>query len=166
MRKYFSLLVLLLLLVWLPRPAHAIKFIWLPGTIGTWLSSGSTLTNNSLLLGSAITLTEPGYTRAVCELALTGFSGAVTANTGMSMWLIRQVDGTNYEDGDASTTPARMPDAVFPLRAVSTAQRVSIPNIEVPPGLFKVLLKNDGTGFTMNATWTVKCLPYVLQTAS
>lgn len=169
MRNRLSLLsLLLLLLVWLPRPAHAIKFIWLPGTIGTWLSSGSTLTNNSLLLGSAITLTEAGYTRAVCELALTGFSGAVTANTGMSMWIIRQVDGTNYEDGDGTTpiTPARMPDVVFPLRAVSTAQRVSIPNIEVPPGLFKVLLKNDGTGVTMNATWTVKCLPYVLQTAS
>jgi hypothetical protein len=148
------------------RPAHAIKFIWLPGTVSTWINGTSTLTNNSLLLSSAITLTDTGYTRAVCELAVPSFPSAPAANTGVSVWIIKQVDGgSNYEDGDASTTPARMPDMVFPLRAVSTAQRVTLPSVDLPPGLFKALLKNDGTGVTMNATWTLKCLPFVLQTA-
>jgi hypothetical protein len=167
MRRHLmlSLWLLLLLALWLPHPAHATKFIWLPGTVSTWLSSASTLTNNSLLLSAAITLTDTGYTRAVCELVVPSFPSAPAANTAVSVWIIRQVDSSNYEDGDASTTPARMPDMVFPLRPVSTAQRVTLPSIDLPPGLFKALAKNDGTGVTMNATWTLKCLPFVLQTA-
>lgn len=155
---------LMLLCLVSPRVVSSANFIWLPGTVQTWLNGTSTLTNGSLVLSGAITLTSANYTRAVCELAVPSFSGAVTANTGVSVWIIRTVDaGTSYEDGDASTTPARMPDMVFPLRAVSTAQRVELPAIDLSPGLFKALVKNDGTGVTMNTTWTLKCQPYILQ---
>ena len=157
------LLLLLLLLLWLPQQSRAAPFRWLAGTVDTWVNGTSTLANNSLVISGVITITSAGYTRAVCELAMPAPSGTVTANTAVSVWMLRQVDGTNYEDGDGSTTPARFPDMVFPLRAVSGAQRVELPSIELPPGLFKALVKNDGTGVTLNTTWTLKCLPYVLQ---
>lgn len=155
----------LLLCLGLPYTAWTASFIWLPGTVQTFLNGTSTLTNNSLVLSSAITLTSANYTRGVFELAVPSFSGAPTANTAVSVWIIRQADGSAYEDGDASTTPARNPDMVFPVRPVSTAQRIELPAIDLPPGLFKVLVKNDGTGVTMNTTWTLKCLPYILQSS-
>lgn len=158
--------VLLSLCLWLPHMAWAANFIWLPGTVQTVLNGTSTLTNGSLVLSGAITLTSANYTRAVFELAVPSFSGTPAANTAVSVWILRQVDGgTNYEDGGTSVTPARPPDMVFALNPVSTAQRVALPAIDLPPGLFKVLVKNDGTGVTMNTTWTLKCLPYVLQSS-
>jgi hypothetical protein len=159
------LLVVLTLLLGSIAPAWSASVTWLPGPVQTWLNGTGALANNTLVLSGVITLTSGGYTKAVCELFVPTFSGAVTANTAVNVWILRQVDGTNYEDNTDATTPARNPDMVFPLRAVSTAQRVALPSIDLPPGLFKALVKNDGTGVTMNTTWTLKCLPYVLQSS-
>jgi hypothetical protein len=111
----------------------------------------NTLANNTLVLGSAITLTDAGYLLADITLVV-GFGAAPTVNTSVSVWLLRETDGTNYEDGAAGATgvttlPARAPDVVFPLRAATGAhtQRV-VRQIVLPPGTFKALLLNDGTG--------------------
>jgi hypothetical protein len=142
----------------------ASPFVWLRGTIDTWITTSTGLASGSSVLSAAITLSSANYTRADCELNTGAWSGAVAANTAVVVWLIRQADGTNYEDGATGTDPARIPDFIFPLRAVSTAQRIVIPNIELPRGLFKALLKNDGTGVTLQgAPWTLRCTPYVLQ---
>jgi hypothetical protein len=152
-------------LLFLCSPAHtASTFVWLRGTMDTWITTSTGLTSGSSVLSSALTLSSANYTKADCELSTGAWSGAVTANTAVIVWLIRQVDATNYEDGIAGTDPARSPDIVFPLRPVSTAQRIVIPNIELPRGLFKALLKNDGTGATLQgAPWTLRCTPYILQ---
>jgi len=81
----------------------------------------------------------------------------------VSLWFIKTNDGTNYEDGGAGVEPARAPDCIIPLRAVSTAQRVIV-TVFAPTGLFKPLLKNDGTGQTFNATGnTLKIRPFTRQ---
>lgn len=140
---------------------------WKRGTtVETPLSTGlNSLANNGLALSSAVTLTDAGYLLADVELVVT-FGSAPTANTGIAVWFLREVDGSNYGDGDASTTPARAPDLVLPVRAVTTAQRIIVSNVLLPPGTFKALLKNDGTGQAFAASGnTLKILPYTLQAA-
>jgi len=117
------------------------------GTATTALSTGlNSLANNALVASSAITLStgEPGYQRCEAELVVT-YGTAPTANTACVVWLLREIDGTNYEDGSSTVTPARNPDLVFPLRAVTTAQRIVVTG-DLPPGSFVALLRNDGTG--------------------
>ena len=131
------------------------------GTATTALDTGlNSLANNALALSSAITLStgEPGYQRCEAELVVT-YGTAPTANTACVVWLLREIDGTNYEDGSTTVTPSRNPDLVFPLRAVTTAQRIVVIG-DLPPGSFKVLLRNDGTTQTMAASGnTLKIRP-------
>jgi hypothetical protein len=115
----------------------------------------NSLANNALAIGSAfdntVGQTGDGYTLCDIELVTGTWGGAPSLGTCISLWFLQTQDGTNYEDGDASTTPARMPDVILPLRTVSTAQRV-IKRALVPWGKFKPLAKNDATAQTMNAT--------------
>jgi hypothetical protein len=134
------------------------------GTIATALSTElNSLTNNSLAVKSgALTLTETGYLLAEVELSVT-FGSAPTANTGISVWFLREVDGTNYEP--SSATPARAPDVVLPLLAVTTAQRVIVPCV-IPPGGFIPLARNDGTGVSFPASGsTIKIRAVTVQSA-
>jgi hypothetical protein len=133
------------------------------GTQATPLTTGATLANNALAISAAYNNTigggsGDGYARARFTLNVT-FSVAPAASTGISVWLLTSEDGTTYEDGDASTTPARPPDIVIPVRAVTTAQQIAR-DAYLPPGLLKVLAKNDATGQTMSSGWTLKLLPY------
>ena len=137
------------------------------GTSDTALTTElNSLANNARAAkASALTLTSAGYLLGECELKVT-FGTAPTANTGISCWFCREIDGTNYEDGfDASLTPARAPDVVFPIRAVTTAQRIIVPCI-IPPGGFYPMILNDGTGqaFAASAN-TLKIRPVTLQQA-
>jgi hypothetical protein len=126
----------------------------------------NSLANNGTAIGSAydntVGQTGDGYTRCDVELVVT-YGSAPTANTGVTFWLLGTQDGTNYEDGDNSTTPGRLPECVFPLRAVTSAQRI-IRRIWLPWGKFKPLVKNDGTGQAMAASGnTVKIRPVTRQ---
>lgn len=132
---------------------------YLLGSQSTILSSEMNgLANNALAIGSAfdntIGQTGDGYTMCDVELITGTWSVAPTASTCISLWFIQAPDGTNYEDGDASTTPAKIPDVIFPLRAVTTAQRI-VRRTLMPWGKFKPLVKNDGTGQTMNASGNI-----------
>lgn len=129
---------------------------YLLGSTTTVLSTGlNSLANNGNAISSAYNNivaggAGDGYTLCDVELLVT-YGSAPTASTAVALWFIGSADGTNYEDGDASITPARIPDAIFPLRAVTTAQRI-IRRLFLPWGLFKVLIKNDGTGQAMAAS--------------
>lgn len=121
---------------------------YLLGSQTTLLSTGlNSLANNALAASSAFDNTQAaaGDGSTLCDLELVVTFGTNPANTGISVWLLGSQDGTNYEDGDSSTTPARLPDCVFPLRAVTTAQRI-VRRVWLPWGLMKALVKNDGTG--------------------
>ena len=103
-----------------------------------------------------------GYTLGQWELNLAAPAGTLTAGTAAYVWLLTTVDGTNYEDGSATVIPARPPDLIFPVRAVSTAQRI-IRVLMMPPGNWYVLLAQN-TGQTWGASGnTVKVTPVTFQ---
>lgn len=129
------------------------------GSQTTLITTGSSTANNSLAVGSSfnntIGQTGDGYT--MCDVEFVGsYTVAPAANTGITVWFLGTQDGTNYEDGDgtiggsADTTPSRLPDVVFPLRAVTGSQRI-IRRILMPWGKFKPLMKNDGTGQSLSS---------------
>lgn len=101
--------------------------------------------NSNALASSAVTLTSAGFLDGEAELVFQ-FPTSPTANTALLVWLLREIDGTNYENGDASVTPTRNPDIKFTVRAVTTAQRIIIPVYDIPTGPIKALLRNSGTG--------------------
>lgn len=138
---------------------------YLLGSQSTVLSTSATLANNALVASSAYDNTQgqtgDGYAECDLELAVT-FGTAPTAGTAASIWFLRSQDGTNYEDGSSSVTPARSPDLVIPVNASTSAQRI-IRSAVLPPGKITVLLKNDGTGQTMSSGWTLKLRPITRQ---
>lgn len=120
------------------------------GSITSLITTGfNSLANNALAISSAYDNTigaggGDGYTLCDLELVVT-FGTNPTANTGVSIWFLASQDGTNYEDGGTSTTPARAPDCVIPVAVSTSAQRIIVRTL-LPWGLLKVLAKNDGTG--------------------
>jgi hypothetical protein len=141
--------------------------LWAVGTQTTLLTTEmNALVSNGLALGAAFNnlqgQTGGGYTLCDVELVVT-YGTAPTANTGVSLWFLGTQDGTNYEDGDTAITPGRIPDVIFPVRAVTTAQRI-LRRVFLPWGVFKSLVKNDGTGQAMAATGnTLKVRPVTWQ---
>lgn len=130
---------------------------YIVGAIATLLSTElNSLANNSLAIGAAYNNVQAGgggdgYTLCDLELVVT-FGTAPTANTGVSLWLLAAPDGTNYEDGvDGTTTPARTPDVVFPIRVITTTQRITR-RVWLPWGIVRPLAKNDGSGVAMVMT--------------
>ena len=136
------------------------------GSAATLLDTGlNSLANNGLAVaGTAYNNAQAGgagdgFLYGEFELVVT-FGVAPTAGTVVSVWLLGQPDGTNYEDGDGSTTPGRLADMTFPVRAVTTAQRITR-RVPMPPGSWKALLRNDGTGQALAASGnTLKVRPY------
>jgi len=137
---------------------------WARGTTDTVLTTelNSLANNTNAVKATAVSVTSSDYVMAEVELYVT-FSAAPTSNTGISIWFLREVDNTNYEDGTSSVTPTRPPDVVFGVRAVTTAQRI-VKTCLLPPGSFKPLLRNEGTGQAFVSTGNfVKVKPFTLQ---
>lgn len=101
--------------------------------------------NSNAVHASSVTNTNTGYLDGELELQVS-FPVAPTANTPVYVWFLREIDGTNFEDGSASVTPTRPPDAIFTVRAVTTAQRITQPVYDIPPGNIRTLARNSGTG--------------------
>lgn len=164
MNKVIAGIIGVLLIVGVTHGATITK---VPSTTeDTWHSGGASLASNANVLSNAVVLTNPGYLGAWCILNVPTFSTTVTAGTAVTVWFSVSTDGgTTYPDGGSGVTPAGPPDMYFPLRAVSTQQVVGyeVKEGRVPTGAFKVLIRNEGTGATMNTTWTLKCKTNTLQ---
>jgi len=121
----------------------------------------NSLANNTNVIGPTITVTsgEEGHRSGEAELVVT-FPVAPIVSTSVVLWILREVDGANFEDGGASVTPTRVPDAIFTVRPVTVAQRI-VALVDIPPGTFKCLLRNDGTTQAMAASGnTLKIRPF------
>lgn len=136
------------------------------GTIATALSTEL----NSLASGSsAITAAlDNGTDKSIwddLELVVT-FGTAPALNAPVEVYLVPSVDGTNYVDGSSTVLPSpNLLVGTFLVRAVTTAQRVAIRKIELPPGLFKYLVRNQA-GQAMAASGnTLKRRPYEMSSA-
>lgn len=100
-----------------------------------------------------------GYLYADWDL-LCRFASSPTAGGYCALYLIPAVDGTNYTDGDDSVVPpSTLVVCTFPVRAVSTAQRVSARGVLLPPGKFKPLFVNV-SGQAMTNTDNENILSY------
>lgn len=119
------------------------------------------LASNGLVLGSAFAWVQGtagvlGYLWGRVQLTFK-FQGAPTTNTGFSLWFTKSIDaGSTFEDGTAA--PARPPDLTFLAHAYAGTGDVNAhivsKDILIPPGSWKALLKNDGTGQTLTANNT------------
>ena len=77
-----------------------------------------------------------------------------TAGSVIEAYIIRTVDGTNFEDG--STTGPVLPQSgyvgAFVLRNTTDTQRMIIPGVPIPPRDFKIILVARTTGQTAQAS--------------
>ena len=95
------------------------------------------------------------------ELVLAALSPA--ANGYCTLYILEAVDGSNYPSGTGSVL-RNQPSQIlctFPLDTTSsTAQRIVVRNVPLPPAHFKVVLDNQ-SGVQLGATGnTVKVLAY------
>lgn len=129
------------------------------------LESAATVVNAQTInaaayyLGSEVDNATNKHRWALAELVTT-HGTAPTAGKTWDLYLVTAPDGTNYADGDASTTP-QYPDRVgsFVVRNVNSAQRRVIA-IPLPPSKFKPLLMNNtDQNSSANAT-TLKLYAY------
>lgn len=100
------------------------------------------------------------------ELAVT-FGAAPTAGTVVEAYLLPSIDGgTVYPDGSTSVAPqASLFVGGFTVRAVTSAQKLSLRGVALPPGLFKYLLINTTSQAFPASGSTLRRSSYQLQSA-
>jgi hypothetical protein len=63
-----------------------------------------------------------------------------SAGATVSVFMVMALDGTNYDDVNATTAELV---AVFPLDAVTTARQATRRDVPIPPGLFRYFIVNN-----------------------
>lgn len=130
-----------------------------PSAASTVFSSIGALTASG---GKAITTTAVSGNRerwSDWELVVT-FASAPTLYDGVEVYFLPSVDGTNYSDGGTSIDPSIGPAAVFPVRAVTAAQRIVARQVQLPTTPFHVLVRNGATQAFSSGTHTLKYVSY------
>jgi hypothetical protein len=104
---------------------------------------------NSMAADALVLCSEIDFTASLkpyisLELYIASLGSAPAAGAYFDGWFLYALDGTNYEDGGTSVTPARPADFLIPVRAASTAQqlRPTAATFLVAPFKMKVLLRN------------------------
>lgn len=128
------------------------------------------LANNAGALGVEYDNATNDYIYGLFELAATFGSNPTAGNT-VDLYIIPAPDGTNYDDataGASGAAPATCYAGGFPLRAVTSAQKVPLGlglagGIPLPPCKFKIFLLNkSGVAFPASGS-TVKMTAYRYQ---
>lgn len=134
-------------------------------TITVIVSSGASIANNARSVvsaaqgGDAVAADLYGDWELVCT-----FATAPTLDTTLDLYVVRSVDGTNYEDGSDTVRPAAGSFiGAFQVRNVTTSQRMVIRDTPMPPGLYRCIIHNNNTGQTVSAGWTLKVRTYNIQ---
>ena len=131
------------------------------GTYTTVISSGqlSGLTTGTGVVSTAsISNNKDQY--AHFELQVTA-TGAFATGDRFDVYFLVAVDGTNFEDGSASITPARAPDLIIPVRAVTnTSQRINMKHTPLPQGTFNTLIINQASDPISTGSSVLSYFPY------
>ena len=131
----------------------------------------NSLANNAGALGAEYDNATNDYLFGMFELNVT-FGSAPTAGSTVDLYIIPAPDGTNYDDaitGASGSAPSTCYAGSFPLRAVTTAQKIPLGlgaagYVALPPTKFKVFVLNK-SGQAMPASGTtVKMIPFRYQT--
>lgn len=126
-------------------------------TVRTTGISSASVNNGAGLLGSAIDFSAAGDRDLFLACQLTAsHASAPSAGGPYYLYLLRAIDGTNYEDGGTSVQPQRPPDAMFQMRPVTGSQVVTQAGIMIRVAApTKLLLWNasgqNATGVTLIA---------------
>lgn len=130
----------------------------------------NSLANAAAALGVEYDNSSNLYLWGIFELNVT-FGTNPTAGSTVDLYLIPAPDGTNYDDnttGASGAAPSTCYMGGFPLRAVTTAQKVPLGlgilrGIELPPTKFKAFVINkSGQAFPASGS-TLKMVPYRYQ---
>lgn len=115
-----------------------------PESIQTALSTQlNSLANNAFSSQSAEINNESGlYMYLDLELLLASFTPG-SGSPYCAVWLVYNLDGTNYEKAPNGSSGDKAPDAIFPLEAsVAQSSRIIVPNIPIAPLRFRLILRN------------------------
>lgn len=135
------------------------NFLWSGylGSVANWLTtelnSLASSTGNTLsTLGGAFDNSTNLYIYGDVEF-LAGGTLSPAAGAFVELWLLRSIDGGSaYEDGSATVAPARVADAIIPVRTGTTiTPRAGLSGLIIPPGFYKPILRNQ-CGVTLPAS--------------
>jgi hypothetical protein len=130
----------------------------------------NSLANSAGALGAEYDNAAGLYMMGVFELNVT-FGTNPTAGSTVDLYIIPAPDGTNYDDavtGASGAAPMTAYAGGFPLRAVTTAQKVPLGMgiggaVPIPPVKFKCFLLNkSGQAFPASGS-TLKLVPFRYQ---
>lgn len=139
---------------------------WESSSISTILTTGmDNLVDEGNAISSEIDNTSNLYLFCDVELYTDSMGYAPVAGAVVELYLIEALDGTNYEDGDASIDPpATNLVGVFNMRSSTLAQRHTLRQIPIPPLKHKFVVINK-TGQTLASSGNIlRVLPYRYQT--
>lgn len=121
-----------------------------PESIQTGLAAelNSLATNTLSALGTAIPNNADKDTLVDIELLVTYGTNPVAGGY-VALFIAPALDGSNYADAQREFVPHLL--CTFPMRAVTTAQRITARGIMLPPFSFKFYLDNQ-SGQTMAAS--------------
>ena len=124
---------------------NAVKWSALGSTTTNMSTALDSLANDGRVLGAEIDNATDRNMYADFELYVDSFGSAPATDGHVLLYLLQALDGTNYEDGDASTTPgSHALVGSFPFRTVATAQRITLRHLLLPATKCKPLLINKG----------------------
>jgi hypothetical protein len=140
-------------------------FQFLPATAAiTIVSSGAAVSNNNNSAASAAQRNDPADANwkgaPLGRFRFSGtFAGTPTVPSAIQVYALRgNEDGSVYETGFGTTnTPPGVPVATIPLTADATQVRDS-PDVPLPLGYHKYVVRIDGVGSQLNSTWSLTCL--------
>ena len=128
--------------------AQTLELVAASASTGLMTTELNSLANGSSALGSTVLDNSTGlYLFLNAQLNVT-FGSNPTANNTVDLYLIPSLDGTNYSD--SASTPNQLYVGSFPLRAVTTAQKIALLPSGVPLGPFKYkpfIVNNAGVAF-------------------
>jgi len=145
--------------------ANPIKWSELGATTTYLTTALDALANQARKIGAEIDNTgaTERYTYLMLELYLATQAAPRDAGAYVGVYIIRSVDGTNYEYGDDATAPPSGSwVSNFTLDAVVTARRVAL-EVPLPPSKFKILVINETGQAFAAANNTLKYRFYSLE---
>lgn len=142
---------------------------WTVATQVTLEASGGACNNAAFVQADDANLTtanHSNYPYADFQLYTTGFGAALSSAGNLTVNLWQQplnFDGTNDEPSPSASLKAHFAGAfVLPLSAASnSAYYAQINDVNIIPGDAAYWLENS-LGQTLNAGWTLKCIPKTL----
>ncbi len=139
----------------------SVKWSALAASIAAMTTELSGLSAGARNLGSNAISNVAGDMYADWEVNVTA-STTPASTAYLALYFIQALDGTNYADGSSAlAAPPTAWVGNFPLRAVTSAQRVVLRQTTLPATVFKPLLENNaGASLTQVSTNTLTFRSY------